>query len=99
MNEIINNEEQFAETFDTFFTNTVSNLKISPYQDTDFAIGLDPVVGDDPINFILEKYKNHPSIIAIKNFCHENFFFNFETIKRDDILKKIESLDVSKCSS
>ena len=27
------------------------------YQDTDFAGEIDPVVGDDPITFILEKYK------------------------------------------
>ena len=87
-NEIINNEKKFAEIFNTYFTYVVSNLKIPRYQDTDFARGIDPFVGNDPITFILEKYKNHPSIIAIKNFCHENKTFNFETIKRDDVLKK-----------
>ena len=46
----------------------------------------------------MEKYKKHPRIIAIKNFCHENKSFNFETIKRDDVLKKIKSLDISKTS-
>ena len=97
-NEIINNEEKIAETFNTFFTNIVSNLKIPPYQDTDFARGIDPVVGDDPITFIMEKYKNHPSIITIKNFCHENDSFSFETIKRDDVFKKIKYLDTSKTS-
>ena len=84
-NEIINNEEKFAETFNTFFTNIVSNLKIPPYQDTDFAKGIDPVAVDDPITFIPEKYKNHPRIIVIKKFCHENKSFNFETIKRNNI--------------
>ena len=58
--EIINNEEKISETFRTFFTNVISNLKIPPYQDTDFAGGIDLVLGDDPITFILEKYKNHP---------------------------------------
>ena len=43
-NEIINNEEKIAETFNTFFTNIVSNLKIPPYQNTDFARGIDPGV-------------------------------------------------------
>ena len=71
-NEIINNEEKIAEIFDTYFTNIVSNFKIPLYQDTDFARRIDPFVGDDSITFILEKYKNHPSIIAIKLFCHEN---------------------------
>ena len=97
-NEIINNEEKIAEIFNIYFTNIFSNLKIPLYQDTDFARGIDPFVGDDPINFILEKYKNYLSIIAIKHFCHENKTFNFETIKRDDVLKKIKSLDRSKSS-
>ena len=96
--KIINNEEKIAETFNTFLANVVSNLKISSYQDTDFVGGIDPVVGDDPITFILGKYKNHSSIIVIKNFCHESNFFNFETIKRDSVLKRIKSLDISETS-
>ena len=96
--KIINNEEKIAETFNTFLANVVSNLQISSYQDTDFEGGIDPVVGDDPITFILEKYKNHSSIIVIKNFCHESNFFNFETIKRDSVLKRIKSLDISETS-
>ena len=55
--EIINNEEEIAETFNTFFTNIVSNLKIPPYQDTDPAERIEPVVGDDPVTLTLEKYK------------------------------------------
>ena len=46
----------------------------------------------------MEKYKNHPSIIAIKNFYRENKSFNFKTIKQDDVLKNIKSLDISKTS-
>ena len=71
------------------------------YQETHFVRGIDPFVGDDPIIFILEKYKNyhnHQSIIAIKKFCHEHKTFNFETIKGDDVLKKIKYLDRSKTS-
>ena len=97
-NEIINNEEKIAETFNTFFTNIVSNLKIPPYQDIDFARGINPVVADDPITFIMEKYKNHPSIIVIKTFCHENDSFSFEIIKRDNVFRKIKYLDTSKTS-
>ena len=97
-NEIINNEDKIAEIFNTYFTNIVSNLKIPLDQDTDFARRIDPFGEDDPITFILEKYKNHPSIIAIKSFCHENETFNFEAIKRDDVLKKINSLDRSNTS-
>ena len=93
--EIISNQEKIAETFNTFFTDIVSSLKIPPYQDADFARG---IVGSDPITFILKKYKNHSSIIVINIFCHENKSFNFETIKREDILKKIKSLDIQNLS-
>ena len=47
---------------------------------------------------ILEKYENHPSIIAVKKFFHENNFFNFETLKRDDVVNKNNSLYISKTS-
>ena len=93
--EIISNQEKIAETFNTFFTDIVSSLKIPPYQDADFARG---IVGGDPITFILKKYKNHSSIIVINIFCHENKSFNFETIKREYILKKIKSLDIQNLS-
>ena len=66
--EIINNEAKIAEIFNTFFTNIVSNLKILPYQDTDSMEGIDPVVGNDSITFILPKYKNCRNIIAKKKF-------------------------------
>ena len=79
--EIKNNEEKIAETFNTFFTNIVFNLKIPTYQDTDSAGGNDLVVGDDSITFIKEKYQSHPSIIAVESLDHEN--------KRDDDLKNI----------
>ena len=53
----INNEDEITETFDAFFPNFVSNLKIPLYQDTDFPGVIDLVVGDDPIILIFEKYK------------------------------------------
>ena len=87
-NEIINNEENIAEIFNTYFTSIVSNPKITLYQDTDFARRIDPFVEDDPITYILEKHTNHRSVIAIKNFCHENKMFYFRIIKRD-VLKNI----------
>ena len=94
-NEIINNEEKIAETFNTFFTNIVSNLEISHYQDTDFEGRVDPVVGLE-ITLIFEKDKNHPRIIT-KNFFQVNNCFNFETTIRDDVLKN-KSLNTFKIS-
>ena len=53
--EIKNNEEKFAETFNTFFANIVPNIRILLYQDTHFVGRVDLVVGDDPIFYILVK--------------------------------------------
>ena len=52
--------------------NKPQNYCVNQEQDTDFEKGINPVVGDDPITFILEKYKNHLSTIAVNFFCHEN---------------------------
>ena len=90
-------KKKIVETFNTFFTNIVSNLKIPPYQENNFARGIDPVDRDDPITFILKitkTIKYHSN----KNFCHENKSFDFETIKRDDVLNKINFLDLSTTS-
>ena len=83
--EIINNEEKTAEIFNTFFTNIASKLKTTPYQGAGSAGGIDPVVGDYPIAFILEKYKNRASILA--SFVLKTTF-NFKTLKSDDFWKK-----------
>ena len=54
----------------TFFTNIISNLKIPPYQDTDFTREIDPAAGDDPIT----KYKNNTKIITAKISQQYKFF-------------------------
>ena len=97
-NKITNNEEKYCRNLQyIFFTNIVSNLKITAYQDTDFAVGNDSVFGDDPTTFILEIKKCHQSIKVIKKFYHENNGFNFEAIKRDIFLISVH-LDIFKTS-
>ena len=60
-------KKKIVETFNTFFTNIVSNLKIPPYQENNFARGIDPVDRDDPITFILKNTK------TIKYHSNKNF--------------------------
>ena len=69
--EIIRDETVIAETFNTFFTNIVSNLKITPYFDSGFKEDL--INADEAIMAIAEKYEKHPSIIKIKNFTQNKF--------------------------
>ena len=56
--EITNNEVKIAESFNTFFTDILSTLKILPFHVVDFMGGINPVTGDDSLTFILPKYEN-----------------------------------------
>ena len=59
--EIISDKKEISEIFNTFFINVVGNLNIT----LDHNI-LDNTAGNkDPILRIINRYKNHPSILAI----------------------------------
>ena len=61
--EIIIEDGENAEILNTFFSNAVKNLKIPEYQEIDpFANNI-----SHPIFKTILKYRNHPSIAAIKN--------------------------------
>ena len=94
--EIIREETVIAETFNTFFTNIVSNLKTPPYFDSDFKE--DFINADEAIMAIVEKYEKHPSIIKIKKFTQNKFSFEFQTIDREYVLKEIRALKLNKAS-
>ena len=47
---------------------------------------------------IIDKYKNHPRTIAIKQFCENNFSFCFQFVKKNDIFNEIRSLNATKSS-
>ena len=77
-NFLITNEEKVAEILKAFFTEIVVNLKIPEHK------GLLTRLEDnqDPISNIIEKYKNHLSIDAIKN-AFSSHSFAFETVNMD----------------
>ena len=61
--EIINDDAENAEIFNTIFSNAVKNLKILEYQETNsLANNISHVM----FKAIL-KYRNHGNIVAIKN--------------------------------
>ena len=59
--EILDDDQKISTVFNDFFSSIVSNLNISQYEDQN--VNLDNI--DDPLEIIKEKYKNHPSIVAI----------------------------------
>ena len=92
--EIVSNEVEVSEILNSFFSNIVTNLALPQY------ICHDPVIQtiDDPIIRAVTKYMNHPSIKAIKEVCKTNYHFSFSTVGREDIIKEIVNLDISKSS-
>ena len=70
----------------------VPNLKIltNHNYDTDF------LVTNDQVANALNKFRNHPSIIMIKNKRKTDQYFSFGPVTYDNILKKANNLDSTK---
>ena len=91
--ELLNNESETAEVLNNFFSNIVKNLKIPEYEN------LHPNFENvkDPIFRAILKYKNHPSITAIKEKA-KNAMFSFHEVGKDKIKKEINRLNKNKVS-
>ena len=88
---IISNEKKVAETMNSFFSNAVKNLKIKGFKPDD-------VVNEDLDNIskIISKFKNHPSIIKIKQNIQINEIFSFSSSSLNEIENKIKDLNCKK---
>ena len=91
--EIISNETKLAETFNNYFVNIVPSLGIhindNLIRDVDYI--------SDPIVKIIEKFKDHPSIISIHvNNRGNNNPFSFTSINNSFLDSLISTLDSSK---
>ena len=89
---VITDDKSIAENFNLFFGNIIDTLGIKPYkegtQNTDSI--------DDPVLKAIFKYKNHPSIIKIKQHIPEPKTFSFHNVSKVEIEKQINLLDKSK---
>ena len=74
-----------------FFFNAVKSLKIKCFNPDDIVNE-----GLDDINKIVSKFKNHPSIIKIKQIIETNEKFSFSSSSRNEIENKIEDLNCKK---
>ena len=58
---------------------------------------------DDPISEIVSdlllkaivRYRNHPSIAAIKKFCNSKSHFSSKTLQKEEILKELNNLNIN----
>ena len=85
---------EVAEIFNDFFAKTVENLNIKGYN-IDHA----PLENLDFVSNAIDKFKNHPSILRIKENVQVNEKFSFSTIKEYDFITEILKLDTGKPTS
>ena len=89
--EIISNDAEVAETLNLFFQNSVSSLLI----DEPSECLNDTVTMDDPIDSILIRFQNHPSIVMIKEIMDLSRF-SFNTISLAEVVKEVNTLNINK---
>ena len=91
---VISDDQELADTFNNFFEHAVDNLGIQEYRN-DHNIDINSVL-DDPIDYAIAKYKNHPSIIMINENVSFESRFSFTAVNEDDIQREILNLNPKK---
>ena len=84
-------DEKNAELLNILFPNAVKNLKIRKFKNTN---PLAERVSDPTLRAIL-KYKNHPSIVAIRK-ANNNFHFQFNEVSVEKVYTKMKKLSPRK---
>ena len=86
--KIISNDTEVAEIVNGFFYDTVSKLGIKGYQTGPSN------VGPDKINDVIIKFKDHPSILKIKQRLRIHSQFSMTNV--DEIMMEINNLNTNK---
>ena len=76
---MIQNDQEIANELNTFFKDTVSNLKMNekPYIINQVS---DDIL--DPVEKCINKYKFHPSLLLIKNRIKIQNLFSFYAVEK-----------------
>ena len=53
---------------------------------------------NDPLLEANVKYRNHPSIVAIKTFCNSKSHFSFKNLQKEEIFKELNNLNINKAT-
>ena len=65
-----------------YFANIITNLDIPQYSPPE-----ESSTNTDPLIQMIDKYKDHPSIVAIRNKFKGELSFSFKTIEREELYK------------
>ena len=91
-NVIITDDMKLSETFNEFFSSAVQKLNIEYYEPNEV------IIENDTILRLVEKYKDHPSILKIKEVMNTNDRFSFKGINLKSVTKEILNLNISKAN-
>ena len=93
LGEVIRNEVKVANVFNKYFVNMVPSMGIT--NNHNFLSNTD--TSDDPVEKIIDKYKNHPSITCIKkHITNSELFFTFQPVTKNQISNLIKLLNDKK---
>ena len=96
-NSVISDNKEVAEKFNTFFIEAVDSLNIEPFNSPNYN-NSDLECDHDNIDIIINRYKTHPSIQAIKENTIITNKFEFVDVTSDNIEMEIKKLDPKKAS-
>ena len=85
--------DEISEICNNFFSSIVAKLNIPKYGD----LSVNRVNQEDPLENLVLKYKNHPSIRAILDIS-PNTSFSLRMVSKKDIEKGILNLNVARAS-
>ena len=88
--EIISDDANVAEKMNKCFTDAVSKLNITGYKT------ISSNIGNDNIYNSIQRFKDHPSILKIKQRVHINEKFTFSMSNTADIASLINNLNINK---
>ena len=91
---VISDDQELADIVNNFFEQAVDNLGIQEYQ-SDHNTDINSI-SDDPIEYAIAKYKNHPSIIMINENLSFESRFSFTTVNEENIQREILDLNSKK---
>ena len=95
--KILNNDNEIAITFNNYFSNIIKKLSL-PSAKSYNEENIDNIT--NPTYLAIEKYKNHPSILTIKNKMQSlgHPSFSFQYVSHDQVLKEVNKLNPRKAS-
>ena len=94
-NRILSDDREICDIFNKFFVNVIPNLNIHEFTNSD---NLHEHVIGDSVQSILYKYRNHPSIIKIKEKRESREKFVFSFVSENEIRNLLRYLNARKSS-